>query len=109
MNDLKHISSIPIIICGSFIAGGLFLDAELSLPLWAHRGLEVIWIGIWGLLAIYWIIVQTRPETRASRYAPPSQAAPIKPMQVELPAAKPSLPDAKQMVKIYRQYKDSHR
>lgn len=108
MNKTNEINPTPIIVFGCFIIGGLFLDAVLSIPIWAHRGFEVLWIGFWGSLVIYWIIRETQTKANATNYHLHDDSPDRTKMVEDVSTKEVSILDADKMITIYRQYTQKH-
>jgi hypothetical protein len=110
MSEQTTVNPAAVISLGILMLIGLFIEASVNMPSIAHTIFEVLWIGSFGALIIFSIVLATRPKREFFRKTTISSNS-RKSTTTEQPE-QPSSPlqerkmllDAQTMMELFRKY-----
>jgi hypothetical protein len=98
MSEQTTVNPAAVISLGILMLIGLFIEASVNMPSIAHTVFEVLWIGSFGALIIFSIVLATRPKREFFRKATTTEQ-PSSPLQ-----ERKMLLDAQTMIELFRKY-----
>jgi hypothetical protein len=98
MSEQTTVNPAAVISLGILMLIGLFIEASVNMPSIAHTVFEDLWIGSFGALIIFSIVLATRPKREFFRKTTTTEQ-PSSPLQESK-----MLPDAQTMIELFRKY-----
>ena len=107
MSEKASVNPAAVISLGILMLIGLFIEASVNMPSIVHTVFEVLWIGSFGALIIFSIVLATRPKREffskttisANSRKSTTTEQPSSPLQ-----ERKMLLDAQTMMELFRKY-----